>query len=272
MQLLVAQPVFRQRADLEVLHQDVALRDQLLRDRLALGLRDIQRDRALVAVHADEIGALLRARHVGRGEAAGVVAGAGALDLDHVGAEIGQHLRAGRPGQHARQVEHAQPAQWSRGKWSGGLRANGFAHAFLPLAGTPVEGPYRPAAYTPGGDAGNAGHRTAAAARGQHREPRVVGRGVRHAGHPVDLLRRAAAGRGRPEADPGVTRHRPLGGGAGRRAGLGRHRSRRHHDGLARRPHRHPLHRDDRRGDDGGAASRCPPPAACGRSMSGTVC
>jgi hypothetical protein len=109
-------------------------RDQLLRDPLTLGPRDIQRDRALVAVHTDEIRTLLRTRHVGRGEAARVVTGAGALDLDHVGAEIGQHLRAGRSGQHARQVEHAQSTQRSRGKWSGGLRANGFAHAFLPLA------------------------------------------------------------------------------------------------------------------------------------------
>ncbi len=61
-QLLVAQAVFRQRADLEVLHQDVAVGDQLQRDLLAFLLADIQRDRLLVAVDPNEIGALLGAR------------------------------------------------------------------------------------------------------------------------------------------------------------------------------------------------------------------
>ena len=50
----------------------------------------------------------------GRSKAARVVAGAGPLDLDHVGAEIAQHLRAGRPCQHPRQVEHAQALQTAR--------------------------------------------------------------------------------------------------------------------------------------------------------------
>src|ERR1700722_9471388 len=86
---------------------------------------------------------------------------------------------------------------------------------------------------TPGGDAGNAGYRHNAAARGQHREPRVVDRRRPDAGHPSDLLRRAAAGRGGAEADPGSAGHRPIGGGAGRRTGLGGHRRRRHHDGVA---------------------------------------
>src|SRR5262249_3316671 len=154
--------------NLEVLHQDVALRDQLQRDRLALGLRDVQRDRALVSVHANEIRALLRAWHVRWRKAARVIACTGPLDLDHVGTEIGQHLRTGRPGENAREVEHAQALQWSRGKWSGGLRAIGITHAVTPACRGIIRGPYPPAAYTPGGEAGNAGHH-GAAARGQHR-------------------------------------------------------------------------------------------------------
>src|SRR5207344_693484 len=98
-----------------------------------------------------EICALLRPRHVRRREATGVVAGTGPFDLDHVGAEVGQHLRAGRPREDARQIEHAQAA-----KWSGGLRANGVTHAVSPACRDTIEGPYRPLAYTPGGDAGNA--------------------------------------------------------------------------------------------------------------------
>ena len=78
LELLVAEPVFRQRADLEVLHQDVAVLEQLEDDRLPLGGRDVQRDRFLVAVDADEIGAFARAGHERGREAAGVVAGLGA--------------------------------------------------------------------------------------------------------------------------------------------------------------------------------------------------
>ena len=35
----------------------------------------------------------------------------GRLDLDHVGAEIGQQHRAERPGHHLRDVEHAKPCE-----------------------------------------------------------------------------------------------------------------------------------------------------------------
>ena len=180
-------------------------------NRLALRLGDIERDRSFVAVHADEVGAFLCPRHIGRREAARVVAGAGPLDLDHIGAEIGQHLSACRAGQDAGQVEYAQTLQWSlgnwsRGKWSSALRANGFAHRSLQLAGQlagprcrvhigrPLIGPSAGGAkpdggmHDPRGDAGIAGFRHDAATRGQHREPRVMERRVPDAGHSVDLL------------------------------------------------------------------------------------
>ena len=117
MQLLIAQPVFRQRTDLEVLHQDVAIGDQPQRDLLPFRLADIQRDRHLVAVHANEIRALLGPRHERRSEAAGIVTGARPLDLDHLGAQIAQHLRAGGTREHTGQVEHAQPLE--RAGWVG---------------------------------------------------------------------------------------------------------------------------------------------------------
>jgi hypothetical protein len=56
-----------------------------------------------------------RSGQEGRAPAAGVVAAAGALDLDHLGAEVGQGLGAPGPGQHARQVEHAHAIQRARG-------------------------------------------------------------------------------------------------------------------------------------------------------------
>ena len=50
-------------------------------------------------------------RHERRAPAAGVVAGALALDLDHVGAEIGQKLSGPRPRQDAGEFEDAQTGQ-----------------------------------------------------------------------------------------------------------------------------------------------------------------
>ena len=99
-------------------------------------LRDVDRDRALVAVGAEIVGALrgrlpVLALDVGRAPVAGVVAGAGALDLDHVGAEVAQELRAGRPRQDAGQVEHADAGQRLRRRHARSLRL-GLGH---PLAG-----------------------------------------------------------------------------------------------------------------------------------------
>ena len=78
-----------------------------------VGLGYLDGDRALVAVGAEEVGGVGRVAAVGvlqprRAPGARVVAAAGALDLDDVGAQIRQHLSRPRPGQHARQVEHLQ--------------------------------------------------------------------------------------------------------------------------------------------------------------------
>ena len=83
-----------------------------------------------------------------------------------------------------------------------------------------------------------------------------MGRRRRRAGDPVDLLWLAAADRRRAETDHRRSRHDPRDDVARRGADLGRHRARRHPDGLARRPHRHPPHGDFWRGDDRGRARR----------------
>ncbi len=48
-------------------------------------------------------------RHERRAPGAGVVAGAGALDLDDVGAEVGKDLPRPRPGQDPGKLQNAQP-------------------------------------------------------------------------------------------------------------------------------------------------------------------
>ena len=81
-------------AGAEILHQHVAILDQRGEDFLALRILGVERDRALVVVEHGEIQAV-DVRHVLQLTARDV-ADAGALDLDHVGAEPGQQLRAGR--------------------------------------------------------------------------------------------------------------------------------------------------------------------------------
>ena len=58
--------------------------------------------------------AAVRALDERRSPAARVVARAGALDLHHVGAEVGEDLPRPRPGQNARKLENAKPAERSR--------------------------------------------------------------------------------------------------------------------------------------------------------------
>ena len=72
----------------------------------------IQRDRALVAVQAQEVGGVVADE--GRAPASGVVAGARPLDLDDVGPEVGQHHRGQGSGEDARQVEDAHALERRR--------------------------------------------------------------------------------------------------------------------------------------------------------------
>src|SRR5207247_123857 len=81
-------------------------REQAPHERRALGLGEVDRDRALVAIGAQVVPALrrLHAARVAqerRAPRARLVADAGPLYLDHVRAEGARPLRAGRPGKPA---------------------------------------------------------------------------------------------------------------------------------------------------------------------------
>ena len=67
--------------------------------------REIGGEALLVAVDAEEVGALARAVE-GRAPAAGVIAGAGPLDLDDVGAEVAKQHARERARQHSAQIQH----------------------------------------------------------------------------------------------------------------------------------------------------------------------
>ena len=82
-------------------------------DFLACGLRNIERDRLLAPIGAQEISGLARVLalaifKIRRTPTARVVADTRPLDLDHLRAEIGQDLPAPGTGEHAAHVQYTQ--------------------------------------------------------------------------------------------------------------------------------------------------------------------
>ena len=72
-------------------------------------LLEIEREAFLVPVDAQEVGALLSEER--RTPSTRVVAAPGLLDLDDPGAHVGEHHRAVRAGQHARQIDDGQAGE-----------------------------------------------------------------------------------------------------------------------------------------------------------------
>ena len=108
----VVQAVARHVADLEVLDKHIAVQRQFANQGLAGRLRNVTGHRALVAVGAQVVGGFARfcaaaVVQKGRAPAARVVTSAGALDLDDIGAQVGQGLGAPRAGEYAGEVENA---------------------------------------------------------------------------------------------------------------------------------------------------------------------
>ena len=115
-EVLIGKAVFGEGADPEILHQNVAVGDEPPRQVLAVPLRQVDGDGALVAVRAQIIGAFGRivaggVLEEGRSELARVVADPRTLDLDDFRAQIAEQLGAGRSGHDAGQIENAQTAQ-----------------------------------------------------------------------------------------------------------------------------------------------------------------
>ncbi|MNZ90042.1 hypothetical protein D3C78_1089920 [compost metagenome] len=124
LEAVVVEAVLPQPADLEVLHHHVGFQGHAAQQGLAFGVGHVDGDGALVAVAGREVSGFARVLAgivlaEGRAPVAGVVAGDGALDLDDVGAQVGQHLGAPGTGEHARQVQHLDAGQ-GRGLGNGG--------------------------------------------------------------------------------------------------------------------------------------------------------
>jgi len=104
---LIAQAHPVHHAGAEVLHHRVGAGDQLAQQLPALGLLQVDDDAALVAVAGGEEAAVLVLGVVGAVRAAlAEEVAAGRLDLDHLGAMIGQQLGAERAGHGVAQVDN----------------------------------------------------------------------------------------------------------------------------------------------------------------------
>ena len=113
-QRVAVEPPGRDQPRAEGLDQHVGPRAELAGQRAVDGVGQVERDRALVAVQAEVVGAL--AVVPGRAPGARVVAAVRPLDLDHVGAEVAEQHRRQRAGEHAREVGDENPVQ----RWHGG--------------------------------------------------------------------------------------------------------------------------------------------------------
>src|SRR2546425_163259 len=103
-----------ERARAEVLRHDGGRRDEPADQRLPLGIAQVTRDGPLVA-RLDEPPVRAAGSTGGRAEAAEVVADAGLLDLDDVGAELAEERRADRRGEKRREVQHGDAVEGRRG-------------------------------------------------------------------------------------------------------------------------------------------------------------
>ena len=113
---VVAQPQPPERPGAPVVQQHIRGPHQLLESPLAAGMAQVDADAFLVAVDAQKAGThplpggVVNERPPG----AGKVAAAGPLNLDDLGAHIGQNQRTERPGHDVRRIQHPNARQRQR--------------------------------------------------------------------------------------------------------------------------------------------------------------
>jgi hypothetical protein len=92
--------------------EDVGVGDEAMEHRPRVRLGEVERDALLVAA-LEQPGVVVRSGRVAGnfGQRAIGIAAAGRLDLDHVGAEIGQHRRGRRRGNEARAVDDLEAGE-----------------------------------------------------------------------------------------------------------------------------------------------------------------
>ncbi len=124
---VVAEAQLVHRVAAEVLDEHVGGAHHPQQDRAAFGTLQIERDPALAAVHHQERRG--NAVDTRLAVAARIVAARQLLDLDHVGAQVGEHDAARRPRHDLRELQHAHAGERTRTPAFAGRRG----HAHRPL-------------------------------------------------------------------------------------------------------------------------------------------
>src|SRR5207302_672485 len=110
-QPFVVEAPFGHLARAEILDQHVALHRQPAGERLAAGLFEIERQGLLVAALDIPPQRVVAAGRT-QAPAAELIALAGRLDLDDLGAELGPQSGAERAGDQTAHLQHPQPGEW----------------------------------------------------------------------------------------------------------------------------------------------------------------
>ena len=113
-QQIISYAPFIKRSRFEILDHHVRVIEHAHQHGAASVSGEIKTNRALVAVYADEIGRIFVME--GRPPIACLVA-RGRLDLDDIGTVIGEYLRAIRPTEHSRQIDHPKSGQRAGGRF-----------------------------------------------------------------------------------------------------------------------------------------------------------
>jgi len=108
---LVSQPQELHCALAVVLDDDVGVGKESACDLLATRRLQVNNDAAFVAVQHQEGSRF--ATDVGRQETARIVTRRSLLELDYVGAHVGKHQTAARPGHDMRELDDPDAGQWS---------------------------------------------------------------------------------------------------------------------------------------------------------------
>ena len=111
---VVGEAEVRERPRAEVLDQHIAALDHSLEHALPLGVLEVEGDAPLVAIDREVI--RRHALDLRRHPRPGLVTGPRELDLDDVGAVVGEHQRAIRTGERAREIEDVDARQRALGR------------------------------------------------------------------------------------------------------------------------------------------------------------
>ncbi len=108
----IVEAVLLQHAGPEVLDHALGIGQQLVHDRLAIGLGEVERDALLAPVVGhEEVAFAVGATGARTGALARVVAAIGILDLDHLGAHVREHLGAHGTRDHAGEIDDANAVE-----------------------------------------------------------------------------------------------------------------------------------------------------------------